>query len=369
MTGKELNYIADAYSRNQFSGDGYYTEKCHEWVKNASGSHSTLLTNSCTAALEMTSMLIDIESGDEVIMPSFTFVSTANAFVLRGAVPVFVDIRPDTLNIDETIIEAAITKRTKAIVPIHYAGVGCEMDMIMNIAGENNIKVIEDAAQAVMSTYKGQVLGSIGDLGAYSFHETKNIISGEGGMLLVNDPVYEERSEIIREKGTNRSKFLREETDKYTWVEKGSSYLPGEIIAAFLFAQMEDAYSITQRRLRIWNLYHHLLEDFELSGVLRRPIIPDECEHNAHMYYILLNNNQQRNSLLLYLKSKGIHAVFHYIPLHSSPAGKLYAKYVGEMCNTEHISGTLLRLPMYTELTDDEINMVVETITDWVKLQ
>ncbi len=369
MTGKELQYIAEAYSRHQFSGDGFFTAKCNKWLKNAVGCHSAFLTHSCTAALEMASMLINITEGDEVIMPSYTFVSTANAFVLRGAIPVFVDIRSDTLNIDENLVEAAISEKTKAIVPVHYAGVGCEMDAIMELARKYNLKVIEDAAQALQSTYRGKALGSIGDLGAYSFHETKNIISGEGGAIIVNDSVYKERAEIIRDKGTNRKKFLRGETDKYTWIEKGSSYLPGEIIAAFLFAQMENADNITQRRLHIWNLYHQLLEDHELSGILRRPIIPAECKHNAHMYYILLSNNKERDSLLTYLKATGIHSVFHYIPLHSSPAGEMYSRYIGDMINTKNISETLIRLPMYTELSDDEVSMVVDAISSWVKFK
>lgn len=368
MTGKELHYIADAHARGHLSGDGYYTKKCNEWMEGIAGSNCALLTHSCTAALEMSAILADIKPGDEVIMPSYTFVSTANAFVLRGGVPVFVDIRPDTLNIDEKIIESAITKKTKAIVPVHYAGVACEMDSIMAIADDFKIKVIEDAAQAVQSNYKGKPLGGIGDFGAYSFHETKNIISGEGGGLLINDPVTKERAEIIREKGTNRSKFLRGETDKYTWVDKGSSYLPGEIIAAFLYAQMEESESITHRRLHVWNMYHKLLEELEASEVLRRPIVPYECDHNAHMYYILLNSLKERDSLLQFLREKEIHSVFHYIPLHSSPAGVKYARSNGSMSVTKNVSNTVLRLPVYTQLTDEEIGQVVDAISAWSKL-
>jgi len=369
LTGKELTNIADVYARGHFSWDGFYTKKCNEWMEKNTGASSALLTNSCTAALEMASILIDIEPEDEVIMPSYTFVSTANAFVLRGAVPVFIDIRADTLNMDEKLIEEAISNKTKAIIPVHYAGVACEMDTIIQLAKNNDLKVIEDAAQALNATYKGCALGTIGDLGAYSFHETKNIVSGEGGGLLVNNLKHKDRSEIIREKGTNRSSFLRKEVEKYTWVDKGSSYLPGEIIAAFLFAQMEEVENITRRRLELWELYHQLLEELESSGVLRRPIVPNECQHNAHMYYVLLNNQQERDSLMLFLKDKGIQAVFHYIPLHNSPAGKSYSRYVGEMTNTERVSETILRLPMYVELASSGVTKVVDAISDWSKLK
>jgi dTDP-4-amino-4,6-dideoxygalactose transaminase len=284
LTGKELHYIADAHARSQLAGDGHYTRLCNGWLERQTGCHKALLTHSCTAALEMAAILADIQPGDEVIMPSYTFVSTANAFVLRGGVPVFVDIRPDTLNIDETLIEAAITGRTKAIVPVHYAGVACEMDTIMDIARRHGLMVIEDAAQGVMAAYKGKPLGAIGDLGCFSFHETKNIISGEGGALLINNPALAERAEIIREKGTNRSQFFRGQVDKYTWVDVGSSYLPGEIIAAFLWAQLEEAESITARRLAIWQRYHDAFEPLERAGRVRRPVIPGDCEHNAHMH-------------------------------------------------------------------------------------
>jgi len=288
MTGKELYYIAEAKFGNMLAGDGPFTKRCHEWLERKSGGDKALLTHSCTAALEMAALLLDIKPGDEVIMPSYTFVSTANAFVLRGGVPVFVDIREDTLNLDERLIEAAITPRTRAIVPVHYAGVACEMDAIMTLANRHGLKVVEDAAQGVMASYKGRMLGSIGDLGAYSFHETKNVISGEGGALLVNDPALATRAEIIREKGTDRSRFFRGEVDKYTWQEVGSSFLPGELIAAFLWAQLEEAQSVTNERLAIWGRYHELLAPFEQKGLLRRPIVPADCQHNAHMYYVLL---------------------------------------------------------------------------------
>lgn len=347
MTGRELEYIGQAHSNYHLSGDGEFTKKCNAWLERRTGCRKALLTHSCTAALEMAAILADILPGDEVIMPSYTFVSTANAFVLRGGVPVFVDIRRDTLNIDETKIEAAITPRTKAIVPVHYAGVGCEMDVIMAIARRHNLLVIEDAAQGIMSTYKGRPLGSIGHMGAYSFHETKNIISGEGGALLVNDDFLAERAEIIREKGTNRSQFFRGQVDKYTWVDIGSSYLPGEITAAFLWAQMEEAESITARRLAIWELYHEALESLEAAGKLRRPIIPLDCQHNAHMYYVLLDSLGMRTSLIDGLKQQGINSVFHYVPLHSASAGQKFGRTSGLMTNTTALSDQLLRLPLW----------------------
>ena len=353
MTGRELWYIAQAHTNGHLSGDGSFTKKCHAWLEAKTGTHKAMLTHSCTAALEMGALLTDIQPGDEVIMPSYTFVSTANAFALRAGVPVFVDIRPDTLNIDETLIEAAITKRTKAIVPVHYAGVACEMDAIMDIAKRHNLIVIEDAAQGIMSTYKGRPLGSIGHLGAYSFHETKNIVAGEGGALLVNDERFAERAEIIREKGTNRSQFFRGQVDKYTWVDIGSSYLPGEVVAAFLYAQMEEAEAIIKERLAIWKQYHEALAALEASGVLRRPIIPGGCQHNAHMYYILLASLETRTKLIASLKEQGMNAVFHYVPLHSSPAGKRYGRVSGTMINTESISDRLLRLPLWVGMDSD----------------
>ena len=362
ITGRELFYIAQAHSDGQLAGDGGFTKKCHAWLEKRMGAKKALLTHSCTAALEMAAILADIQPGDEVIMPSYTFVSTANAFVLRGGVPVFVDIRSDTLNMDEALIESAITPRTKAIVPVHYAGVACEMDTIMNIAQRHNLLVIEDAAQGIMSTYKGRPLGSIGHLGAYSFHETKNITSGEGGALLINDKRFVERAEIIREKGTNRSQFFRGQVDKYTWVDIGSSYLPGEVIAAFLWAQMEEAESITVKRLAIWNQYHAALDPLDTAGMLRRPIIPESCQHNAHMYYILLDSLAVRSHVIQELKAVGINAVFHYVPLHLSPAGKRLARVHGNLPHTEHLAERLLRLPLWLGL-DKNLDQIVKALT------
>jgi dTDP-4-amino-4,6-dideoxygalactose transaminase len=305
--------------------------------------------------------LADIQPGDEVILPSYTFVSTANAFVIRGAVPVFVDIRPDTLNIDETQIEAAITSKTKAIVPVHYAGISCEMDTIMAIAKKHNLLVIEDAAQGILSTYKGKALGTLGHLGAYSFHETKNIISGEGGALLINDDRFSERAEIIREKGTNRSLFFRGQVDKYTWVDIGSSYLPGEVIAAFLWAQMEEAEEITRRRLAIWDRYHEALIFLEQTEKIRRPILPEGCRHNAHMYHILLDSSDARSQLIDHLKSHNIDAVFHYVPLHSAPAGLKYGRAASDLKHTNDLSDRLLRLPLWVGL-EEHIDLVLNTL-------
>lgn len=366
MTGKELYYIAEAKFENMLAGDGAFTKRCHHWIEESTGCDTALLTHSCTAALEMAALLLDIQPGDEVILPSYTFVSTANAFVLRGAVPVFLDIRKDTLNLDEKLIEAAITPRTKAIIPVHYAGVACDMDTIMHIAREHNLKVVEDAAQGVMSTYKGRALGSIGDLGAFSFHETKNVISGEGGALLVNDPQLSLRAEIIREKGTNRSRFFRGEVDKYTWQEVGSSFLPGELIAAFLWAQLEEAQTITNRRLAAWDYYHAALLPLEEKGLLRRPIVPDDCQHNAHMYYVLLAPEIDRQAVLKVLKENEIFAVFHYIPLHSSPAGQRYGRVHGSMNVTDTMSECLLRLPLWVGLTPDQQDRIIDVLTDAV---
>lgn len=353
MTGKELCYIAEAKFGNMLAGDGPFTKRCHQWLEQRTGCSKALLTHSCTAALEMAGLLLDIQPGDEIIMPSFTFVSTANAFVLRGGVPVFVDIREDTLNLDERLIEAAITPRTKAIVPVHYAGVACEMDAIMAIARRHGLKVVEDAAQGVMSTYKGRALGSIGDLGAYSFHETKNVISGEGGALLVNDPELALRAEIIREKGTDRSRFFRGEVDKYTWQDVGSSFLPGELIAAFLWAQLEEAERITNDRLASWARYHDLLEPLAAKDVLRRPVIPQECQHNAHMYYVLLAPGIDRQAVLDEFKRNEINAVFHYVPLHSSPAGQRYGRVHGSLAMTTRQSERLIRLPLWVGLSQE----------------
>lgn len=352
LTGKEIDYIKRSHEVGNLSGDGEFTVKSSQWLENNTGCKKALLTHSCTGALEMAAILAEIKPGDEVIMPSYTFVSTANAFVLRGATPVFVDIRPDTLNINEKLIEAAITPRTKAIAPVHYAGVGCEMDEIMRIAKKHNLLVIEDAAQGIMSTYKGKPLGSIGHLGAYSFHETKNIISGEGGALLINDDAYVDRAEIIREKGTNRSQFYQGKVDKYTWHDMGSSYLPGEDTAAFLLAQLENAQEITNARLAIWDKYHHAFERLEKKGDIVRPTIPKECKHNAHMYYILLDSNETRTKLIETFKKKNIHPVFHYIPLHSSPGGEQFGRVSGEMTQTDDLSARLLRLPLWVGLKE-----------------
>ena len=354
MTGKELLYIAQAHANGHLAGDGNFTKWCSQWLEARTGAHKALLTHSCTAALEMAAILADIQHGDEVIMPSYTFVSTANAFVLRGAVPVFVDIRPDTLNIDETLIEAAITNRTRAIVVVHYAGVGCEMDSIMAIAARHLLLVIEDAAQAVMASYKGRALGSIGHMGTLSFHETKNIICGEGGSLLVNDSNYADRAEITREKGTNRSRFFRGQVDKYTWIDIGSSYLPGEILAAFLWAQMEEADNITRQRLALWNAYHQGFAELEAAGKLRRPIVPAHCDHNAHMYYLLLPDLARRTDFITDLRNANISSVFHYIPLHSAPAGQRYGRAHGDFQVTIEVSERLVRLPLWVGLNDQQ---------------
>jgi len=362
ITGKELGYIGQAHKNRHLSGDGPFTKKCHAWLEGNTGAKQVLLAHSCTGALEMAAILVDIQPGDEIIMPSYTFVSTANAFALRGGVPVFVDIREDTLNIDESLIESAITPRTKAIVPVHYAGVACEMDAIMGIAGRYSLRVIEDAAQGVMSTYKGRALGSIGDLGAYSFHETKNISSGEGGALLVNDSELSLRAEVIREKGTDRSQFFRGVVDKYTWQDIGSSFLPSELMAAFLCAQLEEADKITQARLAIWKKYHELLEPMEVQGLLRRPIIPDGCKHNAHMYYVLLSADFERAEILSALKKHSILAAFHYVPLHSSPAGQRFGRPSGDIIQTDRQSRRLIRLPLWVNLTLKQQERIVDVL-------
>ncbi len=363
MTNKELINITEAHNNGHLAGNGSFTKKCQNWLENSTGSTATFLTHSCTAALEMTAILADIRPGDEVIMPSYTFVSTANAFVLRGGIPVFIDIRVDTLNIDETKIEAAITSKTKAIVPVHYAGIACEMDTIMDIAQRHNLIVIEDAAQGIMSTYKGQALGSIGHMGCFSFHETKNITSGEGGALLINDSSLIERAEIIWEKGTNRSKFFRGQVDKYTWQDIGSSFLPGEITAAFLWAQMQEAENITRRRMGIWETYHTSLESLENNKKIRRAIIPTHCSHNAHMYYILLPDNECRNKIMLGLNERGINCVFHYIPLHTSPAGRRFIRNNSDLLITEEMSERILRLPLWCGLEKKQKIVVNEIIS------
>lgn len=362
MTGNELLYIAEAHFNGKLAGDGPFAKRCHEWLETYSGCARALLTHSCTAALEMTALLLDIEQGDEVIMPSYTFVSTANAFVLRGAVPVFVDIREDTLNLDEEKIEDAITPRTKAIVAVHYAGVACNMDRLMSIARKHGLKVVEDAAQGMMATYRGKPLGSIGDLGTLSFHETKNVISGEGGALIVNDKNLAQRAEIIREKGTDRGRFFRGEVDKYTWQDIGSSFLPGELIAAFLWAQLEDAQRITDQRITSWQRYHQLLEPLEAAGFLRRPIVPSDCIHNGHLYYVLLPSAHQREALLQDFKMQSISAVFHYVPLHSSPAGVRYGRTHGSLDTTDLQSERLVRLPLFVGLTEDQQSHVVSRL-------
>jgi len=358
IVGKELFNIAQAVINNHLSGDGEFTQKCHQWLQNNLQCQRAMLTHSCTAALEMSAILCGIQPGDEVILPSFTFVSTANAFVLRGATPVFIDIRPDTLNIDERLIEQAITEKTKAIVPVHYAGVGCAMDTIMAIAQKYHLYVIEDAAQAILSEYQGKKLGAIGQLGCLSFHETKNVISGEGGALLINDDSLIERAEIIREKGTNRSRFFRGEVDKYTWVDVGSSYLPSELIGAFLYAQLEHAEIITKERIASCQQYLTLLTPLQQMGYLQ---LPTQIG-NGHLFYILTRSLQERTELIQFLKQHQIHSVFHYIPLHSSPAGQKYGRVGSSIQVTDQVSDTILRLPMYYGIHYHEIEFVVERI-------
>ena len=361
MVGNELLYISEAHAKGQLSGDGEFTRRCSAWLEQRTGCDKALLTHSCTAALEMSAILSNLGPGDEVIMPSYTFVSTANAFVLRGAVPVFVDIRPDTLNLDETKIEQAITDRTRAIVPVHYAGVACEMDVIMEISRRHGLTVIEDAAQGIMSTYKSRPLGSIGQMGTLSFHETKNIISGEGGAILLNGGQQARRAEIIREKGTNRKAFFRGEVDKYSWVDIGSSFLPSDMLAAYLWAQMEEAEAITRRRLMLWDTYHRELEALEVQGLLRRPVIPEACRHNAHMYYILLPSAEKRSLLMDYLRSKGINTVFHYVPLHSSEMGLVYGRPGGELDQTTDLASRLLRLPLWLGM-EEHMDEVIQEV-------
>ena len=360
--GKENEYIAQAIASRKICGDGTFTQKCNQWVEEHTHTSKALLTTSCTHATEMAALLCDIKPGDDVIMPSYTFVSTANAFVLNGASVVFVDIRPDTMNIDENLIEAAVTEKTKAIVPVHYAGVSCEMDKIMEIANKYSLKVIEDAAQGVMSEYKGQPLGTIGDYGCFSFHETKNYSMGEGGCLLIRDKEMSEKAEIIREKGTNRSKFFRGEIDKYTWVSAGSSYLPSELNAAYLYAQLYQAQAIYDDRMGSWNLYYELLSPLSETGKISLPTVPDGCRHNAHMFYIKAADLKERSALIDYLKAQKIFSVFHYIPLHTAPAGLQYGRFHGEDIYTTKESERLLRLPMYYGLKPEDIHFVCEQI-------
>ena len=361
--GRELTLIADAVARGHISGDGHYTKACSLWLKQKLDCESALLTHSCTGALEIAAILCDLQPGDEVIIPSYTFVSTANAFVLRGAIPVFLDIRPDTLNIDETLIEAAVTPRTRAIVPVHYAGVPCEMDVIMEVAARHDLLVIEDAAQALLSNYKGRPLGSIGDLGCLSFHETKNIISGEGGALLVNASRFAERAEIIREKGTNRSQFFRGEVDKYTWVDIGSSFLPSELVSAFLYAQLERADEITKRRCDICSEYRRGLDALQVAGDVQLPTF--DADSNGHMFYVVLENVETRTRLITHLGQRGVHAVFHYVPLHSSPGGRKYGRTGSPMDVTNDLSERLLRLPLYYEMDDKDVAYVITTIFEF----
>jgi dTDP-4-amino-4,6-dideoxygalactose transaminase len=364
MTGQELRNIGRAHANGQLAGNGPFTKDCERWLQERTGCAKALLTHSCTAALEMAALLLDIQPGDEVILPSYTFVSTANAFVLRGGVPVFVDIRRDTFNLDETLVEAAIGPRTRAIVPVHYAGVACEMDSILATAARHGLSVVEDAAQGVLSTYKGRALGSLGHLGAYSFHETKNLISGEGGGLLVNDASLAQRAEIIWEKGTDRGRFFRGAVDKYTWQEAGSSFLPGEVVAAFLWAQFEAADEIARRRMECWERYHRMAEPLEAKGFLARPRIPEHCGHNAHMYQVLLAPGIDRKRLLETLVSAGIRAVFHYVPLHSSPAGRRFGRIHGELPVTEAVSERVLRLPLWVGITEQQQARVVSALAD-----
>jgi dTDP-4-amino-4,6-dideoxygalactose transaminase len=365
IAGKELHYIARAVALGNIGGDGEYTQRCCRLLEELFGIHRVLMVPSCTAALEMAAMLCDLEPGDEVILPSFTFVSTANAVVRLGARPVFVDIRPDTLNIDDALIEEAITPRTKAIFPVHYAGVGCAMDRILTVARKYGLRVVEDAAQAVNSFYDGRALGSLGDLGTYSFHETKNYICGEGGALCINDPALVERAEIIRDKGTNRRQFFRGQVDKYTWVDVGSSYVPSEICCAFLYAQLEMMDAITRKRRQLHERYRDELACLEHEGLLQLPCVPEECRGNSHLFYLLLPNGAARDGLLAHLNAHGILAVFHYVPLHSSPMGLRYGYQASDLPVTEDVSRRLLRLPLYYEMTEAEQAEVIREVRAW----
>lgn len=362
LSGREFEYMRQAVENAQLAGDGPFTRRCHAWLEQHVGCGKALLTHSCTAALELSALLANVQAGDEVIMPSYTFVSTANAFVLRGATPVFVDIRTDTLNLDETLIEDAITPRTRAIVPVHYAGVACEMDTILSIAAARDLLVIEDAAQAFDATYRGRALGSFGQLAAMSFHETKNIVSGEGGALYVNDLALSTRAEILREKGTDRTQFLRGQVDKYRWVDIGSSFLPGELVAAFLCAQMEHAEEITRARREIWQWYFERLASLEARGCLRRPNVPAHCEHNAHMFYVIVQNLETRTKALAQLNAEGVNAVFHYVPLHSAPSGLKFGRVHGSMQNTDGLSDRLIRLPLWVGMVQDDVDRVASCL-------
>ena len=362
FVGSELEYIQDAIHRGMLCGDGIYTKKCSQWMEKEFDVSRVMLTTSCTHALEMAAFLCDIQPGDEVIMPSYTFVSTADAFVLRGAKIVFVDIRPDTMNLDEKLIEQAITPKTKVIVPVHYAGVACEMDTIMDIAHRHGLKVVEDAAQGVDAWYKGKALGTIGDFGCYSFHETKNFTMGEGGALLLQKEEYLEKAEILREKGTDRSKFFRGQVDKYRWMDYGSSYLPSELNAAYLYAQLEAKDKIQKKRMEIYEYYHRNLADLAAEGKVEQPYVPQECEHNAHMYYLKVKDMKVRTRLLAYLRENGICSVFHYVPLHSAPAGQKFGRFAGEDVYTTKESERLLRLPMFYNLDMEDVKRIVDVI-------
>jgi dTDP-4-amino-4,6-dideoxygalactose transaminase len=368
LAGREFDYLRQAVENAHLSGDGPFTRRCHAWLEERLGAQRALLTHSCTAALEMAAILAEVGPGDEIVMPSYTFVSTANAFVLRGAVPVFVDIRPDTMNIDEQLIEAAITPRTKAICVVHYAGVACEMDAIMSIANRHRLLVIEDAAQALMSTYKGRPLGTFGAMSAISFHETKNLISGEGGALIINDLRFVKRGEIVREKGTNRSAFFRGEVDKYTWVDVGSSFLPSDILAAFLLAQLENADNLARERRDLWMRYHTGFEALEKRGCLRRPHIPLHCGHNAHLYAIRLSDLAERTAMIEHLKGQGVNAPFHYVPLHTAPAGRRYARTVGELPLTVKESERLVRLPLWYGMGEVRVDAVIAAVREFFLL-
>ena len=364
-TGRELEYIKECIAAQKICGDGAFTRKCNEWIEKRTGVYRALLTTSCTHATEMAALLLGIKEGDEVIMPSYTFVSTADAFVLRGATAVFVDVRPDTMNIDEKLIEDAITEKTRAIVPVHYAGVSCEMDTIMDIAKRHSLYVIEDAAQGVMASYKGRALGAIGDMGCFSFHETKNYSMGEGGALLLRDERYADMAEIVREKGTDRSRFYRGQVDKYTWQEAGSSYLPSDMNAAYLYAQLEMADEINNARLKIWDTYYKELTPLADAGKIELPVVPEGCVHNAHMFYIKTKDLSERTALKAYLASKDILAVSHYVPLHTSPAGKKYSRFAGEDKYTTKESDRLLRLPLYYGLTGDDNMFIIESVKEF----
>ena len=362
FTGKEFDYIREAIEAEHICGDGIFTKKCNDWIEKQTGTAKALLTTSCTHATEMAALLLELQPGDEVIMPSYTFVSTADAFVLRGAVPVFADIRPDTMNLDETLIEAAVTERTRAIVPVHYAGVSCEMDRILEIAEKYGLAVVEDAAQGVCASYKGRALGTMGDYGCFSFHETKNFSMGEGGALLIRDPEHVEDAEILREKGTDRSKFFRGQVDKYRWVNHGSSYLPSDMNAAYLWAQLEMADAITADRMRNWELYREMLQPLALQEKIELPMVPEECIHNAHMFYLKAADLEERTELIAYLKAAEIQTVFHYVPLHTAPAGLKFGRFSGEDRYTTRESERILRLPMYYGLEPGQVDYICEMV-------